>query len=80
MNNGINQKIQQECLKHSIPCNASWQSWLFQQGHLHGNINNDTDITRWSFDTRVLVKGGNYGRRRPEVTLDCLESTGNPTI
>ena len=28
------QKIQQECLKHSIPCNASpGQSWLFQQGH-----------------------------------------------
>lgn len=22
-------------------------------------------ITRWSFDTRVLIKGGNYGRRRP---------------
>ena len=59
-------KIQEECLKHSIPCNASpGQSWLFQQGHIHGNINNDTDITRWSFDTRVLVKGGNYGRRRP---------------
>ena len=59
-------KIQEECLKHSIPCNASpGQTWLFQQGHIHGNINNDTDITRWSFDTRVLVKGGNYGRRRP---------------
>ena len=60
------QDIQKLCLEHSIPCNASpGQTWLFQQGHIHGNINNETDITRWSFDTRVLVKGGNYGRRRP---------------
>lgn len=59
-------KIQEECLKHSIPCTTSpGQSWLFQQGHIHGNVNNETDITRWSFDTRALVKGGNYGRRRP---------------
>ena len=59
-------KIQEECLKYAIPCNTSpGQSWLFQQGHIHGNVNNDTDITRWSFDTRVLLKGGNYGKRRP---------------
>jgi len=59
-------KIQEECLKHAIPCNTEpGQSWLFQQGHIHGNINNDTNITRWSFDTRVLLKGGNYGKRRP---------------
>lgn len=60
------QQIQEQCLKHAIPCNTSpGQSWLFQQGHIHGNVNNDTDITRWSFDTRLLIKGGDYGKRRP---------------
>lgn len=59
-------KIQEQCLKHSISCDTEpGQSWLFQQGHIHGNVNNDEGYTRWSFDTRVLLKGGNYGRRRP---------------
>lgn len=73
------QRIQDECLKHSIPCNTSFgQSWLFQQGHIHGNVNNDTDITRWSFDTRALVKGGSYSRRRPGGYFRLFEEYRKP--
>jgi len=41
------------------------QSFLFEQHHIHGNVNNETDITRWSMDGRVLPKGGVYHRKLP---------------
>lgn len=72
-------EIQALCLEHSIPCNTSpGQSWLFQQGHIHGNVNNDTDITRWSFDTRLLIKGGSYGKRRPGGYFRLLNEYTKP--
>ena len=40
------------------------QSWFFGQGHLHGNINNNTDITRVSFDARYALADTNFGVRR----------------
>ena len=59
-------KIQDECAKHCYPVTLEpGQAWLFQQHHIHGNFNNDTDITRWSMDGRVLPRGGHYHRKLP---------------
>lgn len=59
-------KLQEECSKHTWPVTLEpGQAHLFQQHHIHGNFNNDTEITRWSMDGRVLVKGGYYGRKLP---------------
>jgi hypothetical protein len=59
-------KIQQECEAVSWPVDVKvGESWLFNQGHLHGNINNDTGQSRMSFDVRIAHKGINFGRRRP---------------
>jgi len=61
-----NDKIQEECLKYAQPVNLTpGEVFLFQQHHMHGNINNDTDITRWSMDGRILPKGGEYHRKLP---------------
>ena len=59
-------RIQKECESVSWPvkCDVG-QSWLFQQGHLHGNVNNETGQTRLSFDVRVASKDVKFGRRRP---------------
>lgn len=52
--------------KHSTPVTlVPGQSWLFNQQMMHGNINNETDITRVSMDLRCMVKGENYGRKYP---------------
>jgi len=59
-------KIQDECSKHVYPVTLEpGQAHLFQQHHIHGNFNNDTDITRWSMDGRVLPKGQHYHRKLP---------------
>jgi sporadic carbohydrate cluster protein (TIGR04323 family) len=59
-------KIQDECRKHVYPVTLEpGQAHLFQQHHIHGNFNNDTDITRWSMDGRVLPKGQHYHRKLP---------------
>jgi sporadic carbohydrate cluster 2OG-Fe(II) oxygenase/sporadic carbohydrate cluster protein (TIGR04323 family) len=58
--------IQNECGKYSTPIKLSpGQAYLFQQQHIHGNFNNETDITRWSMDGRILPKGGHYHRKSP---------------
>jgi len=58
--------IQNECKKLSHPIKLSpGEAYLFQQQHIHGNLNNETDITRWSMDGRVLPKGGHYHRKLP---------------
>lgn len=41
------------------------QAHLFHQEILHGNINNDTSITRMSIDWHVLLKGEQYNQRVP---------------
>tara|TARA_S200002703_G_C3794086_1_gene245158 strand:+ start:500 stop:1600 length:1101 start_codon:yes stop_codon:yes gene_type:complete len=52
--------------KHSSPVTLNpGQSWLFNQQMMHGNVNNETDITRVSMDLRCMVKGENYGRKYP---------------
>ena len=52
--------------KHSLPVTlVPGQSWLFNQEMMHGNVNNDTEITRVSMDLRCMVKGENYGRNYP---------------
>ncbi len=58
--------IQQHCLEKTNPVTMKpGQALLFQQFHIHGNINNTTDITRWSMDGRILPKGGHYHRKLP---------------
>ena len=52
--------------KHSYSIDLEpGQSWLFNQELIHGNVNNDTDITRVSMDLRIMLKGDNYGRKYP---------------
>ena len=58
-------QIQHECIKHMRPVEIEvGQSWLFNQGHLHGNVNNDTGISRVSFDARCALPQGDFGPRR----------------
>lgn len=59
-------KLQQESVKKSFPVELQpGQAHLFQQHHIHGNVNNETDISRWSMDGRILPKGGEYHRKLP---------------
>jgi len=59
-------RIQAECEKVSWPVQVEvGESYLFNQGHLHGNVNNTTGKTRMSFDVRIAHKDINFGRRRP---------------
>jgi sporadic carbohydrate cluster 2OG-Fe(II) oxygenase/sporadic carbohydrate cluster protein (TIGR04323 family) len=58
--------IQDNCGKYSKPIKLKpGETYLFQQQHIHGNFNNETDITRWSMDGRILPKGGHYHRKLP---------------
>jgi sporadic carbohydrate cluster 2OG-Fe(II) oxygenase len=58
-------QIQSACVEQCYPVNINvGQSWLFNQGHLHGNINNNTGITRMSFDARWALPNGDFGPRR----------------
>lgn len=41
------------------------QAHLFSQEHIHGNINNITDITRFAIDWHVLIEGEEYHNRLP---------------
>lgn len=55
--------IQKICVERCYPVEIEiGQSWLFNQGHLHGNVNNTTGITRMSFDARWAT--GDFGPRR----------------
>lgn len=52
--------------KHSYDINLEpGQSWLFNQELIHGNVNNNTGITRVSMDLRIVLKGENFGRKYP---------------
>ena len=58
-------EIQRLCEEKMYPVNMDvGQAWLFNQGHLHGNVNNDTGVTRVSFDVRWARPGHNLGPRR----------------
>ena len=41
------------------------QAHLFHQEHIHGNINNETDITRMAIDWHVLIENEEFGGRYP---------------
>lgn len=59
-------RLQEESAKHCFPVTLKQgQAHLFQQHHIHGNFNNETNITRWSMDGRILPKGGEYYRKLP---------------
>jgi len=59
-------EVEELCKKICWPTNLNvGQSWLFNQGHLHGNVNNDTGVSRVSFDLRAMIKGSDYGFRYP---------------
>lgn len=58
-------EIQRLCEEKMYPVNIDvGQAWLFNQGHLHGNVNNDTGVTRVSFDARWALPGNYLGPRR----------------
>lgn len=60
------EKLQSEAEPLCFPVTLEpGQAHLFQQNHIHGNVNNETDITRWSMDGRILPKGGDYHRKLP---------------
>lgn len=67
----IDQKLNQSefedlCLQSAWPVNISpGQSHLFHQEIIHGNVNNDTGVTRMSIDWHLLVEGEEHGRRLP---------------
>ncbi len=41
------------------------QCHLFQQEIIHGNINNETGVTRMAIDWHILVEGEEFGKRLP---------------
>ena len=58
--------FEEKCIEKSRPANLNpGEVLLFNQEVIHGNINNETDITRFSFDMRILVQGENFGRKYP---------------
>jgi sporadic carbohydrate cluster 2OG-Fe(II) oxygenase/sporadic carbohydrate cluster protein (TIGR04323 family) len=60
------EKFESECVKNSFPVNLNYgECFLFFQDHLHGNTNNETEITRVSMDIRILIEGENYGKKLP---------------
>jgi sporadic carbohydrate cluster protein (TIGR04323 family) len=60
------EKFENECLKYSFPVTLEYgKCHLFLQEHIHGNVNNDTEITRVSMDIRILIEGEPYHRRYP---------------
>ena len=59
------EEIQSICIEKMYPTELEvGQSWLFNQGHLPGNVNNTTGITRVSFDARYALPGYDLGPRR----------------
>jgi sporadic carbohydrate cluster 2OG-Fe(II) oxygenase/sporadic carbohydrate cluster protein (TIGR04323 family) len=60
------EKFEMVCMKNSFPINLNYgESFLFFQDHLHGNVNNETEITRVSMDVRILIEGENYFKKLP---------------
>ena len=65
VDNKWNQKMfEDECLSVAYPVNLQvGQAHLFHQEIIHGNVNNQTDITRMAIDWHVLVEGEEFGGR-----------------
>lgn len=59
-------RFEQECLQHARPVEiVPGQCHLFQQEIIHGNVNNETGVTRMSIDWHLLVEGEEHGKRLP---------------
>ena len=59
-------QFEEQCLQKSFPVTLNpGQAHLFAQEHIHGNIENVTDITRVAVDWHILVEGEEYHRRYP---------------
>jgi len=69
--NAVRSKISQKSFEKTIIEKAfpvtldPGQAHLFHQEHIHGNLNNETDITRMSIDWHILVENEEYGGRYP---------------
>lgn len=60
------EKMQEEFMKHAKPVNLNpGQACLFNQANIHGNIPNETGVTRMSIDYRVLERDGQFHRKIP---------------
>ena len=60
------EKIHDQCSAICSPVDLGPGKCLIFPVHLiHGGVYNDTDHTRWSMDGRILIKGGNHGRKTP---------------
>jgi len=60
------EEFETECLKYAWPVTLEpGQAHLFAQEHIHGNVENTTDITRLAIDWHVLIEGEEYHRRYP---------------
>ena len=58
-------EIEKLCVEKAYPVNLDpGQAWLFNQAELHGNINNETGVSRLSFDVRWALPEGSFGIRR----------------
>jgi sporadic carbohydrate cluster protein (TIGR04323 family) len=59
-------QFEEACLQHAAPVVIQpGQCHLFHQEILHGNVNNDTGVTRMSIDWHLLIRGGEFGNRLP---------------
>lgn len=60
------EQFEKHCLEHARPVNLKpGQAHLFAQEHIHGNVNNITDITRFAIDWHILIEGEEYHQRLP---------------
>lgn len=60
------EQFENECLKICRPVEKQpGEVHLFHQEHIHGNVNNETDITRCAIDWHILLEGEEYGWRLP---------------
>ena len=60
------ERFEEECLKYARPVNiVPGQAHLFNQENIHGNVNNETGVTRMSIDWHLLPEGEEYWRRLP---------------
>lgn len=59
-------EFEKTCMEFCRPVELTpGRSHLFTQEHIHGNVNNEEDYTRVSIDMRILIEGGEYGRKLP---------------
>ena len=59
-------KFEEKCLQICSPVEKSpGEVHLFTQEHIHGNLNNETGVTRCAIDWHVLPEGEEYNGREP---------------